>query len=208
MSSPTWGIVAEPVRRVLQRLHDLNVEAADATDTASVAGDMPQNHDAAFNLMSAASETADRATRDYRSIFNAYTHKFHQPKPPISELAARQGVIIQSFAKRYTPKTIAAIDALLSNNPDLAAIRAGIRSLGFEDLWGISDALDRVLTEAQAKPGFVPWGRIDDTIDAVQRELVKKGASRSPSIPVKTGFEDMRLPGAADENASAQRLHL
>lgn len=208
MTSPTWGVVAEPVRRVLQRLHDLNVEAAEAMDTAAIAGETPRNHDEAFNLMSAASETADRATRDYRSVFNAYTHKFHQPKPPISELAARQGVIIQSFAKRYTPKTIAAIDALLSDNPDLAAVRVGIRSLGFEDLWGISDALDRALTEAQSKPGFAPWGRVDETIDAVQRELVNKGASPSASASVTTGFEDMRLPRPADENVSAQRSHL
>lgn len=86
-----------------------------------------------------------------------FGHKFHQPKPPIGELAAMQGAITQSFAKRYTPKTVEAIEALLSAGPDLDAIRAGIRALGFEDLWGISDALDRAMNAAERERGFHPW---------------------------------------------------
>ncbi|KHK96540.1 hypothetical protein LK09_14405 [Microbacterium mangrovi] len=151
--------------------------------------------------MSAASEAADRATRDYRSVFNAYTHKFHQPKPPIGELAAMQGAITQSFAKRYTPKTVAAIEALLSDDPDLDAIRNGIRALGFDDLWGISAALDEAMTSAQRDPRFVPWTRIDEPISAIQRVVVEKGGA----APTKTGFEGMRLPGTVDDSVETRR---
>ncbi|WOF23658.1 hypothetical protein N8K70_02985 [Microbacterium betulae] len=158
-----WGVVPEPVRGVLQRLQERAAEAVEAMDTAQIGGVAPQNHDAAFLQMSAASEAADRATRDYRSLFNAYTHKFHQPKPPIGELAAMQGAVTQSFAKRYTPKTVAAIEALLSPKPDLAAIRAGIRALGFEDLRGISDELDSVIAAAEADPKFHPWSASSET---------------------------------------------
>lgn len=68
-----------------------------------------------------------------------------------------QGAITQSFAKRYTPKTVEAIEALLSAEPDLDAIRTGIRALGFEDLRGISDALDRAMKAAESERGFHPW---------------------------------------------------
>lgn len=159
---PAWGTVPAPVVGVLQRLKEKASAAASAMDTGPVDAPTPQNHDAAFRTMSAAAEAADRATRDYRSVFNVYTHKFHQPKPPIGELAAMQGTITQSFAKRYTPKTIEAIEALLSPSPDLDAIRRGVRALGFEDLWGLSDALDSAMSAAQADPKFKPWPAVAD----------------------------------------------
>ncbi|MFT4052618.1 MAG: hypothetical protein QM677_10285 [Microbacterium sp.] len=154
---PTWGVVPAPVRNVLQRLKERASAGVDAMDTGKIAEPTPQNHDEAFLRMSWAAEAADRATRDYRSVFNAYTHKFHQPKPPIGELAAAQGAITQSFAKRYTPKTVEAIEALLSPEPDLDAIRAGIRALGFEDLRGISAPLDEAMAAAESDPKFRPW---------------------------------------------------
>lgn len=67
-----------------------------------------------------------------------------------------QGAITQSFAKRYTPKTVEAIEALLSDEPDLDVIRTGIRALGFKDLRGISDALDRAMEAAESERGFHP----------------------------------------------------
>jgi len=118
-----------------------------------------------------ATEAADRATRDYHSVFNVYTHKFHQPKPPIGELAAMQGAITQSFAKRYTPKTVEAIEALLSPEPDLDAIRVGIRALGFEDLRGISDALDQSMATAETDRHFRPWLPSADKARATSRVL-------------------------------------
>ncbi|WP_456284537.1 hypothetical protein [Microbacterium sp. JZ101] len=157
LTTLAWGVVPEPVRGVLQRLKERAAEGVDAMDTDKIGGGTPRNHDEAFLKMSWAAEAADRATRDYRSVFNAYAHKFHQPKPPIGELAAMQGAITQSFAKRYTPKTVAAIEALLSPQPDLEAIRVGIRALGFEDLRGITDTLDDALAEAEADPKFQPW---------------------------------------------------
>lgn len=66
-----------------------------------------------------------------------------------------QGAITQSFARRYTPKTDT-IQSLLSPEPELDAIRAGIRALGFEDLRGISKALDAAIAAADADPKFRP----------------------------------------------------
>lgn len=168
---PTWGVVPDPVRNVLQRLKERAAAAADAMDTNKISGTTPQNHDEAFLQMSWAAEAADRATRDYRSVFNAYTHKFHQPKPPIGELAAMQGAITQSFAKRYTPKTVEAIESLLSAEPDLDAIRAGIRALGFKDLRGVSDALDEAMATAEADPEFRPWLPSTEKARATSRAL-------------------------------------
>lgn len=172
---PTWGVVPEPVRNVLQRLKERAAAGVDAMDTQKVGGGTPRNHDEAFLQISWAAEAADRATRDYRSIFNAYTHKFHQPKPPIGELAAMQGAITQSFAKRYTPKTVEAIQALLSEEPNLEAIRSGIRGLGFEDLRGISEALDRAMTAAESERGFRPWLPAADKARAASHVLQDLG---------------------------------
>lgn len=170
---PTWGVVPEPIRRVLQRLKERAAAGVDAMDTEKLSGSTPQSHDESFLRMSWAAESADRATRDYRSVFNAYTHKFHQPRPPIGELAAMQGAITQSFAKRYTTKTVAAIEALLSPTPDLDALRAGIRSLGFEDLRGISDGLDDAMRNAEADPKFHPWRPAAEKAAATNRALQK-----------------------------------
>ncbi|KTR95667.1 hypothetical protein NS220_05180 [Microbacterium testaceum] len=172
---PTWGVVPDPVRNVLQRLKERAAAGVEAMDTQKISGETPQNHDEAFLQMSWAAEAADRATRDYRSVFNAYTHKFHQPKPPIGELAAMQGAITQSFAKRYTPKTVQAIEALLSAEPNLDAIRTGIRALGFADLRGISDALDRAMEEAESQRGFHPWLPAADKARAASRALERLG---------------------------------
>lgn len=168
---PAWGVVPEPIRRILQRLKERAAEGVDAMDTANLVGETPQSHDEAFLRMSWAAEAADRATRDYRSIFNAYTHKFHQPRPPIGELAAMQGAITQSFAKRYTMKTVAAIETLLSPVPDLEVLRSGIRALGSDDLHGISDGLDAVLAQAASDPKFHGWLPSADKARATSRAI-------------------------------------
>lgn len=168
---PTWGVVPEPIRRVLQRLKERAAEGVEAMDTADLAGEAPQSHNEAFLRVSWAAEAADRATRDYRSIFNAYTHKFHQPRPPIGELAAMQGAITQSFAKRYTTKTVAAIEALLSPMPDLEAIKSGVRALGSDDLNGISEGLDAALAQAALDPKFRGWRPSVDKARATSRAI-------------------------------------
>lgn len=171
---PVWGVVPPPVAAVLQRLKTKAADAVSAMDAAQITSSTPQNHDEAFLKMSAAAEAADRATRDYRSVFNAYAHRFHKPKPPIGELAAMQGTITQSFASRYTAKTVGAIEALLSPAPDLDAIRLGIRALGFNDLRGISPELDRQIALAEADTKFVPWKPVPD---AFGRNSVAEGAA-------------------------------
>lgn len=170
-SMPAWGVVPRPVRLVLQLLQERAAEAVTAMDTAKIGGGRARDHDASFIEMSAASEAADRATRDYRSLFNAYTHKFHQPKPPIGELAAAQGAITQSFAKRYTPKTVAAIEALLSTEPNLDALRVGIRALGFEDYRGVSEPLDQAISTAEADPKFHPWPGAMEKTERLRRAI-------------------------------------
>lgn len=74
-----------------------------------------------------------------------------------------QGTITQSFASRYSTKTVGAIEALLSPAPDLDAIRAGIRALGFEDLRGITPALDAQIERAESDRKFIPWLAVPGT---------------------------------------------
>lgn len=157
VANAEWGIVAPPVVEVLRRLQQRAAEAMATMDPVALESHTPTNYDECFIAISAAAETADRATRDYRSIFNAYTHKFHLPRPPIGELASAQGTITQSFARRYTDKTVEAVKALLSDTPDLEALRAGIRTLGFNDLQGISPQLDQAIATARQDPQFTPW---------------------------------------------------
>lgn len=152
-----WGLVPEPITAVLSRLQQKLATAVAAMDPSRIAGVPPRSHDAEFQQIARAANVADRVSNDYRSIFNAYVHRYHDPKPAIGELARAQDTIIQTFAKRYTSKTVAAIDALLSEEPDLDAIRQGVRTLGFDDLWGISDPLDAALAAATSDPRFKPW---------------------------------------------------
>lgn len=152
-----WGLVPEPISAVLSRLQQKLAGAVAAMDPSGITGMPPRSHDTEFQRIARAANVADRVSNDYRSIFNAYVHRYHDPKPAIGDLARAQDTIIQTFAKRYTSKTIAAIDALLSDKPDLDAIRQGIRTLGFDDLWGISAPLDAALTAATNDPRFKPW---------------------------------------------------
>lgn len=84
-----------------------------------------------------------------------------------------QGAITQSFAKRYTTKTVAAIEALLSPTPDLDAIRHGVRALGSEDLRGISGGLDAALAQAESDPKFVGWVPAAETARATASKRQK-----------------------------------
>lgn len=152
-----WGVVPQPVVEVLARLQRRLSQAVLAMNPSAIEGEAPREHDNSFLRMAHAANVADRVSNDYRSIFNAYVHRYHRPKPPIGELARAQDTITQTFAKRYTSKTIAAIDALLSEQPDLEAIRQGIRTLGFEDLWNISPTLDRAMNAAIEDPRFKKW---------------------------------------------------
>lgn len=152
-----WGLVPEPIAAVLARLQEKLAEATASMDPSPIAGMPPRSHDSEFQKMARAANVADRVSNDYRSVFNAYVHRYHDPKPAIGELARAQDTIIQTFAKRYTTKTVAAIDALLSDEPDIDSIRQGIRTLGFNDLWGISEPLDAALNAAIKDPKFKPW---------------------------------------------------
>lgn len=69
-----------------------------------------------------------------------------------------------AITKRYTPKTVAAIEALLPTEPNLDALRVGIRALGFEDYRGVSEPLDQAMSTAEADPKFHPWpGAMENT---------------------------------------------
>jgi hypothetical protein len=154
-----WGVVPAPIVGVLERLQARLAENVGQMSPLPLEGDSPREHDEVFQVIAKSANIADRVSSDYRSVFNAYVHRYHKPKPSIGDLARAQDTIIQTFAKRYTPKTIAAIDALLSTDPDLDALRYGIRTLGFEDLWGISGPLDAAMTRASKDPRFRRWPR-------------------------------------------------
>lgn len=55
------------------------------------------------------------------------------------------------------------------------AIRSGIRALGFEDLRGIFDALDRAMAAAKSERGFHPWLPAADKARAASRALQDLG---------------------------------
>lgn len=154
-----WGVVPRPIFVVLDKLQERVSDAARGMSALDLRGEAPRQHDETFQRIARAANVADRVSSDYRSVFNAYVHRFHRPKPAIGDLARAQETVIQTFAKRYTAKTVAAVEALLSPDPDIFAIRDGIRSLGFDDLWRLSEPLDLALKKATEEPGFEPWLR-------------------------------------------------
>lgn len=145
-----WGVVPTPVVRLLERLQEKASGGVQAMRVDQIADATPRDHDEAFRAMSAAVEAANRASHDYRKVFNAYTHKFHQPRPPIGEIAKQQGTITQGFAKRYSQGTVAAIATLLSDAPDIRVVERNLRSLDVSELWGLSDAMDAALANINA----------------------------------------------------------
>lgn len=93
-----------------------------------------------------------KAGADLRSLLSAYAHKFHEPRPVISDLARAQETSSQGFIRRYSENTMAAVESLLSADPNIGVVRAGIPSLSLIDLSRLSGPVGRLATDQLTLP--------------------------------------------------------
>lgn len=92
-----------------------------------------------------------KAGTDLRAVLSAYAHKFHNPRPVISELARAQGTSSQGFIRRYSDATMTAVENLLSATPDVDAIREGVPSLSLLDLSELNGPVGKAASERLAE---------------------------------------------------------
>lgn len=90
--------------------------------------------------ISAAHKTA-RAATDLRALLSAYAHKFHNPRPVISDLARAQDTSSQGFIRRYSSGTVDAVASLLSSQPNIETILLAFPSISLADLVDLGGTL-------------------------------------------------------------------
>lgn len=79
-----------------------------------------------------------KAGTDLRALLSAYAHKFHTPRPVISDLARAQDTSSQGYVRRYSEGTTDAVASLLSVEPDLDLILSVFPSVSMADLAQVS----------------------------------------------------------------------
>lgn len=87
-----------------------------------------------LRLAIGAAHKTTRAATDLRALLSAYAHKFHNPRPVISDLARAQDTSSQGFIRRYSEGTVDAVASLLSSKPDVEAVLLAFPSVSILDL--------------------------------------------------------------------------
>lgn len=133
---PTWGEIPAPVAKVIDLL--AKVAAREANQLTTI--DWPRDVADVGQPLAIAlghSQRAIVAATELRALLSAYAHVFHNPRPVLAALARAQQTSSQGFVRRYSDKTVAAIDELLSDTPDVTVILRGFTALAASDLAGI-----------------------------------------------------------------------
>lgn len=128
-----WGTVPPVIvdlARLLAKKASADARRAEKIHWPDKPGDV---QDELRRAISAAHKTT-RAATDLRALLSAYAHKFHNPRPVISDLARAQDTSSQGFIRRYSAETVDAVASLLSPNPDAEKILFAFPSLSVRDL--------------------------------------------------------------------------
>lgn len=88
-----------------------------------------------------AAHKTTRAATDLRTLLSAYAHRFHNPRPVISDLARAQDTSSQGFIRRYSEGTVDAVASLLSPNPDIETVLLAFPSVSVLDLVDLGGAV-------------------------------------------------------------------
>ncbi len=96
--------------------------------------DKPGDVQDELRLAIGAAHKTTRAATDLRALLSAYAHKFHNPRPIISDLARAQDTSSQGFIRRYSEGTVDAVASLLSPRPDINALLVAFPSVSILDL--------------------------------------------------------------------------
>lgn len=144
-----WGAVPAVILDVITVLSRQARRSADHVDRL-VWPDAPGDVQDQLRMAIGDAHKISKAGTDLRAVLSAYAHKFHSPRPVISELARAQGTSSQGFIRRYSYATLTAVENLLSAKPDIASIREGIPSLSLVDLSELSGPVGMAASELLA----------------------------------------------------------
>lgn len=132
-----WGAVPAGILDVVRLLSHRARRSTDHLDELEWP-DSPGDVQDQLRLAIGDAHKISKAGTDLRAMLSAYAHKFHNPRPVISELARAQGTSSQGFIRRYSDATVVAVENLLSPSPDIDSILEGIPSLSLTDLSEVS----------------------------------------------------------------------
>ena len=155
-SQPDWGRVPLPI---LELVRILSEKAADDSNHLQRIKWPSEPQDVSEPLRRAISDAhkINKASNDVRSLLSAYAHRFHQPRPVLADLARAQGTTSQGFVRRYSEVTVKGIESLLSEDPDLDAIRRAFPSVSMPALASMTGPVGRAAQAYQDERSPVVW---------------------------------------------------
>lgn len=128
-----WGRIPAPVAQLAQILAKKASKDAARLTRAEWPTEPQDVQDLLRRTISDAHKVAQAGT-DLRALLSAYAHRFHKPRPLLADLARAQNTSPQGFTRRYSDATVAGIEQLTSETPDLALIRDAFPSISLDDL--------------------------------------------------------------------------
>lgn len=103
--------------------------------------DQPGDVQTELRLAIGAAHKTAKAATDLRALLSAYAHKFHDPRPVISDLARAQDTSSQGFIRRYSDGTVEAVASLLSPTPDPEVVLHAFPAVSLLDLIDLGHAV-------------------------------------------------------------------
>ncbi len=137
-----WGLVPVPVVEAVHALNRKILGNGQHLD-GLVWPKKPRDVQDLLRMSVSDAHKVARASTDLRALLTAYAHRFHQPRPVMADLARAQEATPQGIPRRYGQANVDALTALLSDEPDIEVILAGLPSLALLDLTEFSGAVGR-----------------------------------------------------------------
>ncbi|MGA1827049.1 hypothetical protein [Microbacterium sp.] len=142
----SWGTVPPVIidlARLLARRASENARRVDRMKWPDKPGDVQEE----LRLAISAAHKTTKAATDVRALLSAYAHKFHNPRPVISDLARAQETSSQGFIRRYSEGTVDAVASLLSPKPNVDVLLAAFPSVSIMDLVDLGGAVGEAARE-------------------------------------------------------------
>ena len=149
----SWGTVPPVIvdlARLLAKRASENARKVERVKWPNKPGDVQEE----LRLAIGAAHKTTKAATDVRALLSAYAHKFHNPRPVISDLARAQETSSQGFIRRYSEGTVDAVASLLSPKPNIEPILLAFPSVSIRDLVELGGTVG---TEAQLLFDSVQW---------------------------------------------------
>ena len=128
-----WGTVPAVIVDLARRLAHRAGEDAKRAERIKWP-EQPGDVQTELRLAIGAAHKTTKAATDLRALLSAYAHKFHNPRPVISDLARAQDTSSQGFIRRYSEETVEAVTSLLSSDPNPEVILQAFPSVSLLDL--------------------------------------------------------------------------